>query len=81
VDKKRKNKLRWFGHVIRRKESNALRVVMKIHVGEKRGRGRERSKKRCLDTIENNMRAIGVSLGDMENRDEWRFKTSVADSK
>jgi hypothetical protein len=34
------NKLRWFGHVIRRKEINAARVVMKINIERKRGRGR-----------------------------------------
>jgi hypothetical protein len=32
------------------------------------------SKKRWLDTIENNTRAIGVSVGDVENRDEWRLR-------
>jgi len=34
-----------------------------------------------LDTIENDMRAVGVYVGDMEDRDKWRFRTMVADPK
>jgi hypothetical protein len=32
VDKKRENRLRCFGHVMRRKENNVVRVIMKINV-------------------------------------------------
>jgi hypothetical protein len=41
---------------------------MKINVEGKRERGRP--KKKWLDTIENDMRAVGVYVGDLENRDE-----------
>jgi hypothetical protein len=34
-----KNRLRWFGHVMRQEKTNAVRVVLKINVGGKRGRG------------------------------------------
>jgi len=34
-----------------------------------------------LDTIENDMRAVSVCIGDVKNRDKWRFRTKVADSK
>jgi len=44
---------------------------MKTNVDGKRGRGRP--KKRWLDTIENDMRAVGVCVGDVENQDKWRF--------
>lgn len=27
------------------------------------------------------MRAVGVCLGDMENREKWKFRKNVADSK
>jgi len=47
----RENRLRWFRHVMRQEESKAVRVVMNMKVEGKRGRGR--SKKRWLDTIEN----------------------------
>jgi hypothetical protein len=42
-------------------------------------RRRGRPKKRWLDMIENDMRAISVCIGDKENRDEWSFRTRVAD--
>jgi hypothetical protein len=51
---------------------------MKMKIEEKSGRGRP--KKRWLDTIEYDIRAIGVCVGDVENRDEWRFKTGMVDS-
>jgi hypothetical protein len=31
--------------------------------------------------VENNLRAVGVYVGDVENRDEWRLRTNVADPK
>jgi hypothetical protein len=43
---------------MRREESNAVRVVMKMNVEGKSGRGKP--KKRWLDTIENDIRAIGA---------------------
>jgi len=36
----RENKLRWFGYVMRCEETKAVRVVMKINVEKKGGRGR-----------------------------------------
>jgi len=44
--------------MVRREETKAARVVMKINVEGKRGRGI--TQKRWLDTIENDMRAVGV---------------------
>jgi hypothetical protein len=66
VDKMRENRLRLFGHEMRREETNAVRVVMKMNIEAKRGR----PKKRWLDTIENDMRVFGVCVSDVENRDE-----------
>jgi len=51
---------------IRRGETKALRVVMRMNVEKKRRRGRPK-RKRLLDTIENDMRAVGVWLGDVQN--------------
>jgi hypothetical protein len=50
---------------MRQKETNVVRIVMKIIIEGKIGR--ERSKKRWLDTIKNNMMAIGVWVRDVEN--------------
>jgi ribosomal 50S subunit-associated protein YjgA (DUF615 family) len=58
VEKMRKNKLQLFGHVMRRKEIKAVRVVMKTNVEGKRKR--TGPKNRWSDTIENDIRAVGV---------------------
>ena len=50
-----------------------------MHVVDKRGRGRP--KKRWLENIEEDMRAVGVCIGDVKDRDRWRFRTRVADPK
>lgn len=54
-------------------------MVMKTNVEGRKRRGR--SKKRWLNTVENDMKAFGVCLEDIENRDEWRFRTRVVDPK
>jgi hypothetical protein len=60
-----KNILKWFEQVMRRKETKAVRVVMKMNVKGKIGR---RPKKRWLDTIENDMRAVTVTVKRKQNR-------------
>jgi hypothetical protein len=45
----KENRLRWFGHVMRKEETKAIRVVMKVNIEGKRERGRP--KKRLLNTI------------------------------
>lgn len=40
MDKKRKNRLRWFGRVKKRKEMEAVKMVLEINVEEKLGRGK-----------------------------------------
>jgi hypothetical protein len=36
VEKMRENRLRWYKHVIKREETNAVRVIMKMNVEGKR---------------------------------------------
>lgn len=55
----RENRLRLFGHVIRREETEAVRSVMELNVEVKRGTGRPKT--RCLD-----IRTIGVARGKWE---------------
>jgi len=62
MDKMRKNILKWFGHTMKLTETNAVRVVIKINVVEKRRR--RRPIKRWLDSTENDMRAVGVCVRD-----------------
>jgi nonsense-mediated mRNA decay protein 3 len=63
LDKIRENRLRWFGHVMRRKEKKAVRLVMKMNA--EGNIDRERPKKIWLDMIENDMRVVGVCVGDV----------------
>jgi hypothetical protein len=75
--KMRKNRVRWFEHVIMREETKAVTVFMKMNVEGEKGKPR----KRWLDTIENDMRAVDVCVGDVENRDGRRLRTRVPHPK
>jgi len=50
VDKMKKNRLKWFGHVIWKEVSKAVRTVIKLSMEGRRGRGR--LKKKWLNRIE-----------------------------
>ena len=77
-----KNKLRWFGHVMRREEESALMVVMKLKVKGKRPRGRPRL--RWLDNIDSHLKGKNTSLKEVletkcfENRKDWRTLISYS---
>ena len=79
VDKMRENRLRWLGHVLRREETEAVRLVREMHVVGKRGRGRP--KKRWGDVMASDMRKVGVSEEDAGDRVKWKCRTRVADPK
>jgi hypothetical protein len=49
---------------MKREETKAVKVVMKINVEGKKGR----PKKKWLDTIENYMKTVGVCVEDVENK-------------
>ena len=67
-----KNKLRWFGHVMRREEEPTLRVVMKLKMKGNIPR------LRWLDNIDNHLKGKNTSLKEVletkcfENRKDWR---------
>ena len=71
-----KNKLRWFGHAMRREEDSTLRVVIKLKMKGKRPRGRSRL--RWLDNIDSHLKGKKTSLKEVletkcfENRKDWR---------
>jgi hypothetical protein len=52
---------------MRRKETNSVKVVMKMIVEGKGEEEEEDQKNGWLDTIENDMRAIGVCIRDVKN--------------
>lgn len=49
MDKIRKNRLRWFSHVVRKEKLGAVRMVLEMNF--EGSRGRKRPKKRWLDVI------------------------------
>lgn len=55
----RENLIRWFRHVLRRDEADAVKLVKKMYVIGKNGRGR--LKKRWLDVIESDMKKTGIN--------------------
>ena len=65
-----KNKLRWFGHVMRREEESTLRVVMKLKMKGKRPRGRPRL--RWLDNIDSHLKAKKTSMKKSSKRNVLR---------
>ena len=58
-----KNKLFWFGHIMRREEEPTLRVVMKLTMKGKRPRGRPRL--RWLDNIDSHLKGKNTSLKEI----------------
>jgi len=71
-----------YGRAMRRVETEVVRVVARMNVEGKRER--ERPRKRMLDTIESDMSdmsAAGVCVEYVEDRDNWRSRTRVAESK
>ncbi len=58
-----KNKLRWFGHVMRREEESTPKVVMHLNMKGKRPRGRPRL--RWPDNIDSHLKGKNTSLKEV----------------
>ncbi|EYB91138.1 hypothetical protein Y032_0210g2149 [Ancylostoma ceylanicum] len=75
--KLRAQRLRWFGHVMRRSPLHPTRQALEMEVTGKRPRGAP--KKRWKDTVCKGMRELGVTKDDAQDRDLWRRRTKTAD--
>ncbi|KAK3541781.1 hypothetical protein QTP86_005445 [Hemibagrus guttatus] len=69
-DKVRETRLRWFGHVQRRESEYIGRRMLDMELPGRRQRGRP--KRRYMDGINEDMKLVGASVGDAEDRDRWR---------
>jgi len=75
----RENRLRRFGHVTSREETELIREVMRMNVEARRGRLK-------TDAIENNLRAAGVRVEDEDvqkrgQEQEWPITISWEEGK
>ncbi|KAK3563366.1 hypothetical protein QTP86_021842, partial [Hemibagrus guttatus] len=69
-DKVRETRLRWFGHVQRRESEYIGRRMLDMELPSRRQRGRP--KRRYMDGINEDMKLVGASVDDAEDRDRWR---------
>ncbi|KAK3571533.1 hypothetical protein QTP86_013162 [Hemibagrus guttatus] len=69
-DKVREDRLRWFGHVQRRESEYIGRRMLDMELPGRRQRGRP--KRRYMDGINEDMKLVGASVEDAEDRDRWK---------
>ncbi|KAK3571406.1 hypothetical protein QTP86_010698 [Hemibagrus guttatus] len=69
-DKVREARLRWFGHVQRRESEYIGRRMLDMGLPGRRQRGRP--KRRYMDGMNEDMKLVGASVEDAEDRDRWR---------
>ncbi|KAK3563223.1 hypothetical protein QTP86_018276 [Hemibagrus guttatus] len=69
-DKVREARLRWFGHVQRRESEYIGRRMLDMELPGRRQTGRP--KRRYMDGINEDMKLVGASVEDAEDRDRWR---------
>ncbi|KAK2917518.1 hypothetical protein Q8A73_004265 [Channa argus] len=77
-DKVREARLRWFGHVQRRNCEYIGRRMLRLELPGRRSRGRP--KRRFMDVVREDMKLVGVSEEDAEDRVRWRHMIRCGDS-
>ena len=77
VDKMRESRLRWLGHVERRENDSVINTARNLNVEGVRPRGRP--KLRWKDTVEKDMKEMGIGISLAKYREKWKKKTHVAD--
>ncbi|EYB93873.1 hypothetical protein Y032_0178g685 [Ancylostoma ceylanicum] len=70
-------KLRWYGHVMRRPSQYPTQQAMEVDVAGKCSRGAP--KKRWRDAIREDMEEVGVTNDVTQDRALWRRRTNTAD--
>ncbi|MCJ8739511.1 hypothetical protein PDJAM_G00048000 [Pangasius djambal] len=76
-DKVREARLRWFGHVQRRESEYIGRRMLDLELPGRRQRGRP--KRRYMEVINEDMKLVGASVEDAEDRDRWRAMIRCGD--
>ena len=70
LDIVRRGRLRWFGHVERKDDTDWVKACQKIEIAGKRGRGR--GKKTWSQCIDEDLRALQLNVRDAQNWLVWR---------
>ena len=78
-NKVRENRLRWFGHVIRKPDEDKIKVVYKMEVDGKRKQGRPNL--RWRDNIKKDLTDLELDEELANDRSLWRLKTRAADPR
>ena len=76
-NKLRESRLRWYGHVMRRDDDYIGRRMIDMELPGKRKRGRP--KRRYMDMVNEDMRALGLTRDDAGNRELWRKAVRCGD--
>ena len=71
----RRGRLRWFGHVRRREEAHILRRAMDLELAGKRLVGRP--KKSWYNCVKEDLKTLGITEENTQNREVWRKLISV----
>jgi hypothetical protein len=66
----RRGRLRWFGHVERKKDNDLVKACQRLDITGKRGKGR--GKKTWRECVEEDMKVLGVREQDAQGREVWR---------
>ncbi|KAK3508959.1 hypothetical protein QTP70_015383, partial [Hemibagrus guttatus] len=74
-DKVREARLRWFGHVQRRESEYIGRRMLDMELPGRRRRGRP--KRRYMDGINEDMKLVGASVEDAEDRDRQKLRQAL----
>ena len=69
--KMREDRLRWYGHVMRRDQEYVGRKMMEMELPGKRKKGRPQG--RFLDVVKEDMEEVGAKETDIEDRKMWRM--------
>jgi hypothetical protein len=66
----RRNRLRWFGHVERKENTDWVKRCMEMEVVGQRPRGRPR--KTWMEVVRNDMKKMGLRREDAQDRNRWK---------
>ena len=78
-EKVRERRMRWFGHVERRDEQYAGKLADQIKPDGKRRRGRPQQ--RWDDNVKADLKFLGLTREDAQDRAKWRKLTCMADPR